>query len=248
MAAPPWKIVQEVIQESDVILEILDARYPHETRNKDAEKLVKKAKKPLIYVLNKADMLRERFADLEVPLKPFVFVSATKNLGTTRLRGMLRKYIKTRPIVVGIIGYPNTGKSSLINVLKQRKSAPTSPIAGFTRGMQKIKIEKRIYMLDTPGVFAQLDYDKIKHALTGTVSIAQMRDQDLVAIEILDIMRESNPKVLKELYAVEWKDDVWEVLEDIALHYHFLLKGGKPDSMRAARKVIEDWQKGKILV
>ena len=54
---------------------------------------------------------------------------------------------------VGVLGYPNTGKSSIINALKGRASAPTSPVSGYTKGMQWIRASKRMYLLDPPGVF-----------------------------------------------------------------------------------------------
>ncbi|MBL7169918.1 MAG: GTP-binding protein, partial [Candidatus Aenigmarchaeota archaeon] len=51
-----WEIVQEVIEESDVVIEVLDARMPEETRNRKAENMVKLGRKSLIIVVNKADM------------------------------------------------------------------------------------------------------------------------------------------------------------------------------------------------
>ncbi len=199
-----------------------------------------------MFVLNKADLLRKPFAEVNFPEKWKVFVSAKKNLGTTQLRRMLRKVVKKKPVTIGIVGYPNTGKSSLINVLKQRKSAPTSSIAGFTKSLQKLRIEKDMYMLDTPGVFSPEDHDKIKHALTASVSVSQIRDPDLVAMRILERIGKENPQRIVVLYDVPWQEDSALLLEAIAMHFHYLKKGGKPDSDRAARKIIEDWQTGKI--
>src|SRR3989344_378475 len=153
-----WRVVNEVIRDSDVVLEVLDARFPEETRNKEIEEKIKKINqkgihKKLIYVLNKSDLVKEKFCNLEFDFSPYVFVSAKNNLGTTRLRSLLKEEArKKKPLIVGILGYPNTGKSSLINALKQKRSAGVGAAPGFTRGLQKIKISRDIYLLDTPGV------------------------------------------------------------------------------------------------
>ncbi len=146
------------------------------------------------------------------------------------------------------MGYPNTGKSSLINVLKQRHSAPTSPMAGYTKGMQKIKIGPGLYVIDTPGVLDPSDHDKIKHAITSVISVSQVRDPDLIAMEVIYLLQKEKPGLLEDYYqiTVEEDKDSEIILEKIALKFHFLKKGGLPDVMRAARKLLEDWQQSKI--
>lgn len=77
-------------------------------------------------------------------------------VGVEALLGLLKNYsrsldIKTA-VSVGIIGYPNTGKSSLINSLKRTKAVGTSPAAGFTKQMQEVQLDKHIRLLDCPGI------------------------------------------------------------------------------------------------
>src|SRR4030042_2166696 len=110
----------------DIILEILDARFPKEMQNKEIEKLIKDKGKKVIYVLNKSDLTRKR----DKSLNPRVFVSCKNRKGINELRDKIKqeaaKFKSTgdfNRVHVGIVGYPNTGKSSLINLLIRRTSA-----------------------------------------------------------------------------------------------------------------------------
>ena len=244
-----WRVVNEVIRDSDIILEVLDARFPEETRNREIEEKIAKCRnKKLIFILNKSDLVRERFSEVKFDREPYIFVSAKENLGTTRLRGMLRGLVKNKPIIVGVVGYPNTGKSSLINVLKQKRSVRTSPNPGFTRALQKIRISKDIYLLDTPGVFAYKEKSEEKDALTNVKDYRKVKDPEAVALEILRIAKEKNPKIIEDLYKLKLKSDPEELLEEIARKLNWLIKGGKPNIDQTSRRIIQDWQRGKIII
>ena len=153
-------LAQEVIRISDVILQVLDARFLEETRNPELEKMVKDMGKILVNVLNKVDLvdLRElRENQILVGLEPYVLFSSSKRIGLGKLRERIKisvkKFIgKHNKAHVGVIGYPNTGKSSLINSLSGRSKSGTAAEAGFTKGIQKIRFSKDILILDTPGV------------------------------------------------------------------------------------------------
>ena len=81
-----WNIVNKVLSESDIILEVLDARMVKESINKEIDDKVKKAGKILIYVINKCDMVEKSSLEkYKQQLHPCVFVSATAHLGTTLL-------------------------------------------------------------------------------------------------------------------------------------------------------------------
>ena len=145
-------LVQEIVRTSDIILEVLDARFIQETRNLEVEKFVKNEGKKLIYVLNKSDLIEINKKRREIPkdMKPHVFVSSRSRRGMGELREKIKMEIRKRNMEgreraqVGIIGYPNTGKSSLTNTLTGRSSAKTGAQAGFTRGIQKISLTKKI--------------------------------------------------------------------------------------------------------
>ena len=244
-----WRVVNKVILEADVILEVLDARFPEETRNLEVERKVLRENKKIIYLLNKSDLVKKKFSEIPLSFGPHVFVSAKENLGTTKVRNMLRDLAKEKkPLLVGVLGYPNTGKSSIINALKQKKSAGTSSIPGFTRGIQKIRIGKDIYVIDTPGVFAYKEKDEEKQVLTNVRDFRKVKDPESIALEILNRAYEGNPKIIKEVYKVEASEYSEITLERIAEKFNWLVKGGKPNIDQTARKIIQDWQRGKLII
>src|SRR3989344_8561096 len=102
---PSFKaIINDIIRRSDVILEILDARFVDETRNKKLEWVVKQKKKILIHVINKCDAVEKSYLDqVKKQFENCVFVSAKHHLGTMLLISKIKilaskKKIK-RPIV-----------------------------------------------------------------------------------------------------------------------------------------------------
>jgi len=246
-----WDVVNEVIKESDIILEVIDARFIDQTRNLEIEDKVNMRGKRLIFILNKSDLITIPLATVEHSLKgqEYVFVSAKNNLGTTILRSKIKEE-KKRPLIVGILGYPNTGKSSLINVLKQKKSAGTASVAGFTRGLQKIKIDTGIYLLDTPGVIPYKEKDDIKHAMINIKHPSKIEDPEFIAEDILIIAIEKNPKLVETLYKIKLKEgeEIPELLGRIALNFKWLKKGGLPNIDLISRKIIEDWQRGRLII
>ncbi|MEM4336980.1 MAG: GTPase [Candidatus Woesearchaeota archaeon] len=257
MKKPFWRIVNEVIRQSDIILEVVDARFPLDSRNDELEKKVKNAGKDFIIVLNKCDLVsKEKLDKIKKEIPNVVFVSSKEKFGTTILRkkitSIARKKLKHKKlkeyIKVGVVGYPNTGKSSLINILKHRAAAPTSSQAGFTRGKQLVKIGKKIMLVDTPGVLQYKENDEQKLALLNAISASQLKEPDIAATEIIKKFIEENPSALERFYGIEMKNDAYETLEEIAKKMRKFKKKGELDIDYVSRKVVDDWQKGKILL
>lgn len=238
-----WRIVDRVIKESDVVLEVLDARMIKETRNLEIEEKVKKLGKRLIYVINKCDLADQKaLAGLKRELTPSVFVSARERLGTTMLRNRILQVGAKLRVVVGVVGYPNTGKSSVINALAGRSKARTSPQPGFTKGLQLIRADNRIQLIDTPGVIPYCEDDEEKHALIAAADASRVREPELVAMQLIERL---DGRVEKH-YGMEKADDAEEALEAIAMRLKRLKAGGKPDTEATARMIIRSWQKGEI--
>ncbi len=251
------EIVQQVLREADIILEILDARFIEETINPDLQKLAEETGKRLIYVLNKSDLTdyqktRDKVNSLN--LHPYVLVSSTKRRGIRDLRTRIKieaQKVETQNlrVQVVVIGYPNTGKSSLINVLTGRGAAPTSLEPGFTKGIKKIKLSTGIVLLDTPGVIPKEESkivnaeSMVKHAMIGIKNYDRVRDPEFVVHSL--IMR--NPGVFEKTYGIETEDsDLF--LEKLGRKKHFLKKGNEIDTNRTARLILKDWQTGRIRV
>ena len=126
-------IVENLINEVDIVLEILDARFIEKSRHYDLEKKMKNSKKVLIHVLNKADLVNtneivknEEFDSFKI----YLFFSVKKRRGVRTLKDLIKieaKKLGKEVTNVGIVGYPNTGKSSIINLLTGKSSAKTSP-------------------------------------------------------------------------------------------------------------------------
>jgi ribosome biogenesis GTPase A len=249
-----WKIVNDVIQDSDVLLLLLDARLVKETRNKEIEEKVKKAGKTLIFVVTKSDLAnKDDVEKYKKQLKPCVFVSAIKHHGTTMLRDRIfieasKSKIGYKVIRVGILGYPNVGKSTLINALSGRKAAKTSSMSGYTTGVQKVRADPRIILLDTPGVIPYKEKDDAKHAFIGTQDHTKIKDPDVIVMKLM----EEYPGKIEEHYKIDVKIDdpsydLEETLEKIAVKKKLIKKGNNPDIDRVSRMILKDWQEGKIV-
>jgi ribosome biogenesis GTPase A len=201
-------VMKNVIEISDIILEVLDARFIEETRNLDVERDVLQAKKKLVYVFNKCDLVSIRKLEKKLPrwMRPYVFVSATKGIGLKDLKARVKiesKRIlserkstgineeKKKEIVgekrsehwgrvhVGVIGVPNAGKSSVINFITRKGVAKVGAKAGFTKGMQKIRMSDGILILDTPGVIPADRYTTEKKGFARDVKIGARSYSDV---------------------------------------------------------------------
>jgi len=243
-----WKIVNNVIIDADVLLLLLDARLVSETRNREIEYHIKKANKPLIYVITKCDLVDKDISEKhKKSLNPSVFISAKEHHGMTLLRKRIlieakKKYPGKKTVIVGVLGYPNVGKSSLINALKGKKSASTSILSGHTRALQKVRADNRIVLLDTPGVIPFREKHRFKHALIGTIDFAKAKDPDLIIMQLI----ERFPGKIGSYYGIKENEDPEETIIEISKKRNILKKGAKPDVIRASRMILKDWQTGLI--
>lgn len=269
-------LIKKIIHDSDIILEILDARFIEETRNLEIEEEIKQQNKKLIYVLNKSDLLlnknlkrinlspsifarhlsESKFEKPERECEQSILVSCKERRDIKKLREMIKissKRIKKQSddkIIVGIIGYPNTGKSSLINLLIGKSSAGVGSEAGFTKGIQKLKLDENILLLDSPGVIPEEKYshtekDKIsKQTIAGGRSFSQVKDPEIVIAKLIT----AYPKILEKFYNIQANGDSEILIEELGRKKGFLKKGGFVDEDRTARQILRDWQKGEIKI
>lgn len=240
---------QKVLNYSDIILQVLDSRFIEDTRNIELEKFAKKNKKQILHILNKSDLAKIK----ENPPTPFVKVSCKKRTGIKLLRDTIKRIaskIKKEKINVGILGYPNTGKSSLINILIGKKSAGTGSQAGFTKGIQKLKLTENLMLLDSPGVIPKSEYSSIqnkkiaKHAKVGARTYAHVKNPEQI---ISELMKEYS-KEIENHYQIKSNKNPETLLEELGKKRSFLKKGGVIDTDRASRLILKDWQEGKIKI
>lgn len=227
------------MRNSDIVLVVLDARMVDKSMNKFIDNKIKKYGKRYLYVINKVDLISKREQD-RIKLRNSIEISARNHVSTVRLLKKIRELAKGRPVTVGVVGFPNTGKSTLINALKGRRSAGTSSISGYTKALQMIRVTKDIMMMDTPGV---LHYTKNTDLLSiGVLNAESLKDPEMSAAKLIESL---NGKI-EAYFGVERKEDSFEILEDIALKKNMLKKGGLPDIKRMAIEIIRLCQKGKI--
>ena len=248
-------IVRGMIRTCDLVLEVIDARFLKDTRNMELEKYIAEEGKKVIYVLNKIDLvdvseLKEKVEEFE--LKPYVFISCSARRGIKDLRDRIKieaKRLKQeRKTRVGIVGYPNTGKSSLLNILVGKRFAITGAEAGVTRGVQMVKLTKDILILDTPGVIPDKEVRgkdanmRKKHAIASIKRYDSVKDPDFV---VLGVMKQ-NPGLLEKYYDINALGDVEVLLDELGKKKNLVKRGNIIDRDRVARLVLKEWQDGKI--
>ena len=281
------KILDQVIENSDVILEVLDARDPLICRNLELENKIKNNKKKLILVLNKIDLIPiqnaidwQKYLSNEFPCilfksntqikntnlsqsnlfdknikekKEYIenILKGNKSIGNEELLNILKNYsridvgIKSN-IVVGVIGIPNVGKSSLINSLTRGKNVGVSNIPGYTKGLQEIILDNNLRLLDCPGIVMSNNENNILHNIIRTEDIK----------EPIEVVSKILKKIEQEYFLKTYNLDI-SILKGSELTVEKIIylvgekmkkykKGGIVDLDKSARIIINDWNLGKL--
>lgn len=251
-----WNELYKVIDSSDIILHILDARDPIGTRCRNVENFIRKEKphKQLIFVLNKCDLVptwvtARWVSHLSQSAPTLAFHASINNsFGKGSLIQLLRQFSTLhsdrKQISVGFIGYPNTGKSSIINTLKAKKVCSVAPIPGETKVWQYITLMKRIYLIDCPGVVPpNVDDTEVDIILKGSVRAEKMEAPEDTIPAILERVR---PEYMKRTYGLQGWTDSTDFLEQIAKKTGKLIKKGEADIHNVSMMVLHDWLRGRI--
>ncbi|KAM9353944.1 nucleolar GTP-binding protein 2 [Symphorus nematophorus] len=250
-----WGELYKVIDSSDVVIQVLDARDPMGTRSKNIEEYMKKEKpwKHLIFVLNKCDLIptwvTKRWVAVlshEYPTLAF-HASLTNSFGKGSLIQLLRQFGKLhtdkKQISVGFIGYPNVGKSSVINTLRSKKVCNVAPLAGETKVWQYITLMRRIFLIDCPGVVYPSEDSETDIVLKGVVQVEKIKNPEE---HIGAVLERAKPEYIQKTYRIPTWNSAEDFLEKLAFRTGKLLKGGEPDISTVSKMVLNDWQRGRI--
>ncbi|SCV05988.1 LANO_0H19614g1_1 [Lachancea nothofagi CBS 11611] len=284
------KIFKTVVDASDVVLYVLDARDPEGTRSRRVEEAVLQSQgKRLILILNKVDLippfvleqwmtfLKSSFPTIPLKAAPGATNASSfnKKLSQSGTASALLESLKTyannsnfkRSIVVGVIGYPNVGKSSVINALTSRrggfsKVCPVGNQAGVTTSLREVKIDNKLKILDSPGICFPSDTvkksKKEQHAELALLNalppkfIVDPYPAVLMLVKRLSKSEEMTEafKRLYELPPIPANDAdsfAKQFLIHVARKRGRIGKGGVPNLNSAGLSVLNDWRDGKIL-
>eukprot|EP00812_Abedinium_dasypus_P015220 NODE_881_length_1327_cov_243.731132.p1 GENE.NODE_881_length_1327_cov_243.731132~~NODE_881_length_1327_cov_243.731132.p1 ORF type:complete len:424 (+),score=132.18 NODE_881_length_1327_cov_243.731132:3-1274(+) len=215
--------------------------------------------KHIVLLLNKVDLVPTwatrrwvRILTVDFPTLAF-HASITNPFGKAALINLLRQFgnlMKERKhVTVGMVGYPNVGKSSVINAMKRKKVCKAAPVPGETKVWQYISLSKKIYLLDCPGVCPPTENDfaaDCAKVLKGVVRAERIASPEDYIDEV--ISRVKRPYLLQKykLPAETTWEDGEDFLSILARKMGKLWKGGEPDLNITARIVLYDWQRGRI--
>ncbi|MSS74976.1 hypothetical protein EXS73_02060 [Candidatus Pacearchaeota archaeon] len=244
-----WPVVFDMLRDVDIVIMVGDARMPDLSINQEVIKHARNNGKQIVIVYTKRDLIgRERLNSLQGHYPQALFVAGVKNEGISALRRELQimgKRMKLDEAKVGVFGYPNVGKSALINALARGRRALVANQPGTTRGVQWIKAAG-LCILDSPGVIPMVDKNR-KLVLLGSKSPDMLLAPDKHAFDILTMFLVKCPERLKEYYKLdELALEPYDLLLQIGEARKFVKKGGVVDEDRTARTIIREWQIGKL--
>ena len=182
----------KVLDSSDVVIQVLDARDPMGTRSKQMEDYLKKnmRHKHLVFVLNKCDLVptwctKKWVALLSEEYPTLAYHASFQHcFGKAALFDLLRQlallHKDKKQISVGFIGYPNVGKSSIINTLKKKQVCKVAPIPGETKVWQYITLLRNIYLIDCPGIVPPTGDSDADIVIKGVVRAEKLAEPEMV--------------------------------------------------------------------
>ncbi len=246
----------------DVVIEVLDARAPEASRNPMIEELRQHRQRPCLKLLNKADLADPaatqawiNFYNQQAGVKAVAL--SCKNAGdAARVPKLCQPLAPHRdsnlkPLRMMIMGIPNVGKSTLMNMLLKRRVAKVGDEPAVTKSQQRLDLNGQMALIDSPGLL----WPKIEHPADGLMlaAIHAVGRNAVIETEVAEFVAATllarYPGRLAERYGLaEAELDGAGALEAIARKRGCLLKGrcAEPDLEKAALILLTDFRAGKL--
>lgn len=253
--------LQEQLSRADVVIEVCDARIPLSSRNPDLDRMVQHKRR--ILLINKADLadpaLTKAWSDyfkaqgLSVlalsslrsasKVVPMIDAEAGEKVEKAQNRG-IRKTVRAM-----VVGVPNVGKSTLINLIKGKSTIRTADRPGVTRGTQWFRVTPYLELMDSPGLlWPKLEDPLVAQRLAYIGSIRdQILDTHKLCLNLLDELMAGHAELVLARYKLEDASlRGGRLLEAICASRGFLLRGGELDIERGIATVLDEFRGGKI--
>ncbi len=255
--------MQEDMKLIDLVIELVDARIPLSSRNPDIDELGRQ--KARLILMNKADLASEkqtqRWSDFFRNKGYFVVKldartwSGMKGINDVIMEACREKMerdrkrgIKNRPVRAMVVGIPNVGKSTFINTFAGKACTKTGNKPGVTKGKQWIRLNRNVELLDTPGILWPKFEDQrvgLHLALIGSIK-DEILNIDELSLELIKILKEYYPGILKERYDAEEEAQPPEILMQIAENRNCIKKGNELDYSKAAALALDEFRSGRL--
>lgn len=254
------KKAAETMEDTDMVIEVLDARLPQASSNPMVEQLRQFRQRPCLKILNKSDLAdpavtAEWIRHLESQKNVHVVaISCKKPSDVNKIPSLCQQIaphrgVPTKPLRMMIMGIPNVGKSTLMNALLKRRVAKVGDEPAVTKVQQRLYLGKHMVLIDTPGMLwpkIALPDDGQMLAASHAVGVNAVVEEE-VAIFLGELLLARYPHLLKARYGIETANlDGVGVLEGVAQKRAMRVKGGDFDLEKAAHVLLFDYRSGSL--